>query len=85
MSIQRTESIESIPEADFIALMTEDIRMDELNAKQPSEFKLKESSGALLPEPLLLEDKTRFVLFPIKNNDVSIHLLSNTLISTSFT
>ena len=36
-----------------------------------SDFKQKEKSGLLLPEPLLLEDKSRFVLFPIKHTDVS--------------
>ena len=36
-----------------------------------SEFKIKEANGELLPEPLLVEDKSRFVLFPIKHTDVS--------------
>jgi FixJ family two-component response regulator len=36
-----------------------------------SELKMKENSGLLLPEPLLMEDKTRFVLFPIRHADVS--------------
>ncbi len=35
-----------------------------------SEYKTKELKGELLPEPLLLEDKSRFVLFPIKHTDV---------------
>ena len=39
-----------------------------------SENKKKELRGELLPEPLLKEDKSRFVLFPIKHNDVSSHL-----------
>jgi hypothetical protein len=38
-----------------------------------SDFKLKEKSGLLLPEPLLMEDKSRFVLFPIKHTDVSVY------------
>ena len=37
---------------------------------EPSEFKVKEMLGELLPEPLLVEDKTRFVLFPIKQPDI---------------
>ena len=39
----------------------------------PTEYKLHELDGKLLPEPLLIEDPTRFVLFPIKNPDVSTH------------
>ena len=34
-------------------------------------FKRFESSGNFIPEPLLSEDKSRFVLFPIKHPDVS--------------
>jgi hypothetical protein len=70
MPLPRKDSIDSIPDVDFIAQITEDIRLEELSASLPSEFKIKEMSGALKPEPLLVEDKTRFVLFPIKNNDV---------------
>ena len=36
-----------------------------------TEFKQREMRGELQPEPLLTEDKTRFVLFPIKYHDVS--------------
>ena len=37
-----------------------------------TEFKRKENDGDLQREPLLMEEhKTRFVLFPIKHNDVS--------------
>ena len=36
-----------------------------------TEFKKKEMNGELHPEPLLTVDKTRFVLFPIKHDDVS--------------
>ena len=38
---------------------------------QQTEYKLQELKGDLAPEPLLQEDKTRFVLFPIKQPDVS--------------
>lgn len=38
-----------------------------------TDFKRLENTGRLLPEPLLLADKNRFVLFPIKHNDVSLH------------
>ena len=37
-----------------------------------SDFKQREMRGELAPEPLLTEDKTRFVLFPIKHHDVSL-------------
>ena len=36
-----------------------------------SEFRLREKSGQFQPEPLLVADKSRFVLFPIKHTDVS--------------
>ena len=35
-----------------------------------SQFRQMELNGSLKPEPLLAEDKTRFVLFPIKHADV---------------
>ena len=38
---------------------------------EQTEYKLQELNGDLAPEPLLQEDKTRFVLFPIKQPDVS--------------
>ena len=41
-------------------------------SRTPTEFKLKEQRGELLPEPLLTPDQTRFVLFPIKHADVSV-------------
>ena len=44
-----------------------------------SEFKIKEANGELLPEPLLVEDKSRFVLFPIQHTDVSTSLFMKDL------
>ena len=38
----------------------------------PSDFKLRELSGELLPEPILIPNKQRFVLLPIQHNDVSL-------------
>jgi hypothetical protein len=35
-------------------------------------FRLKEMNGENKPEPLLIEDKARFVLFPIKQPEVNI-------------
>jgi|AACY02.7.fsa_nt_gi hypothetical protein len=67
--VTRSESLESIPSVDFLA--------DELNdstllsdAITMTDFRKKEMNGELLPEPMLMEDKTRFVLFPIKQHDV---------------
>ena len=65
--IKRTDSIE---EVDFIAnSVSKSLPMPE--EWTMSEFKQKEISGVLSPEPLLQADKTRFVLFPIKQPDVS--------------
>ena len=65
----RSESFESIPEVDFIKQMVDD-EIAAINKTFISEFKQLEMSGKLLPEPLLIADKSRFVLFPIKHNDV---------------
>lgn len=65
----RSGSFESIPEVEFLKeMLEEDIRETEIEIA--SEFKRKEKNGLLLPEPLLIEDKARFVLFPIKHTDV---------------
>jgi hypothetical protein len=39
---------------------------------QVSIFKTKELNGELLPEPLLTPDLSRFVVFPIRYDDVSL-------------
>jgi ribonucleoside-diphosphate reductase subunit M2 len=36
-----------------------------------TDHKLKEERGELAPEPLLVENPHRFVIFPINDNDVS--------------
>ena len=61
---------ESIPEADFLRFSG--VLLDREIADEPteSEFKRKELNGELLVEPLLKEDQSRFVLFPIKQADV---------------
>jgi hypothetical protein len=69
----RSESFDSIPEAEFLKLMISDEleALDhQLEERFVSEHKKLEMSGALQPEPLLIEDKSRFVLFPIKQPDV---------------
>ena len=63
----RTESFESIPDVDF---MIQSIETD-LASFDISDFRMKEAAGELLPEPLLVPDNSRFVLFPIKHSDVS--------------
>jgi hypothetical protein len=37
---------------------------------QVSSFKTKEIQGELLPEPLLIPNLSRFVVFPIQHDDV---------------
>lgn len=64
-------SFGSIPEVDFIKELVNNELAALKDGNCPSDFKLKELAGELLPEPLLLEDKSRFVLFPIKHPDVS--------------
>ena len=65
--IKRTDSID---EVDFIAMsVSKSLPVPE--EWSMSEFKQKELSGVLSAEPLLQADKTRFVLFPIKQPDVS--------------
>lgn len=71
--VERKDSFDSIPEVDFIKqLMSDDIEY--LDNQLISEFKKLEMNGQLKPEPLLTEDKARFVLFPIKQPDVSPYL-----------
>jgi hypothetical protein len=69
-SSSRSESFESIPEVDFLRQIVND-ELDSVNKSLVSDFKKLEMSGKLQPEPLLTADKSRFVLFPIKHNDVS--------------
>lgn len=66
----RSDSLESIPEAEFVHNIVKEISEDFEASSLVSEFKIKEKNGEYSPEPLLIEDKTRFVLFPIKHNDV---------------
>jgi hypothetical protein len=68
--LARCESLESIPGVDFMVQSVEaDLAALEMN--DVSEYKRKEAAGELLPEPLLIPDNSRFVLFPIKHGDVS--------------
>jgi len=66
---ERKGSFDSIPEVDFIhQSVQEDI--NSIDAQLMSDFKILEMSGELQPEPLLLPDKSRFVVFPIKHHDI---------------
>ena len=67
--VQRVDSVESIESVD--SLEKADLGGGDSRV-QVSEHRLKEMRGELLPEPLLVEDKNRFVLFPIKHKDVSL-------------
>lgn len=70
----RSGSFESIPEVSFLQqLVTDD--MEAINKSLVSDFKRLEMEGKMLPEPLLMADKSRFVLFPIKHTDVSLYWL----------
>lgn len=42
-----------------------------------TEHRLAELEGRHLPEPLLMENPGRFVLFPIQDNDVSLESLNS--------
>lgn len=66
----RTESFDSIPEAGFVKEFVA-CQIKELEQNELSKYKKMEINGELKPEPLLAEDKSRFVLFPIKYTDVS--------------
>jgi len=41
-----------------------------MNENTATEFRIMELEGKMIPEPLLKEDKSRFVLFPIKHDDI---------------
>jgi hypothetical protein len=75
-SVPRSDSLESIESVDFLVESLENADLS-ANAEGPvmSEHRLKEKNGELLPEPLLVEDKQRFVLFPIKHHDVRLNPL----------
>ena len=70
--VQRVDSEASIESVDFLVESLEKTPLIGED-KQPkvSEHRMKEMNGELEPEPLLVEDKNRFVLFPIKHHDVS--------------
>ena len=73
IKIEREESFGTIPSVEFLSEQLQEVELENSAAKvQISEFRQKEISGLLKPEPLLQEDKSRFVLFPIKQPDVRV-------------
>lgn len=68
--VERNESFDSFASVDFLveSLPVEEEKEGKL---EPSAMRLKELAGEIF-EPLLAEDKNRFVLFPIKHHDVSV-------------
>ena len=70
--VTRVDSMESIDSVDFLVDSLEQTSLvSEDKQPQVSEHRKLELAGKLAPEPLLIEDKNRFVLFPIKHTDVS--------------
>mmetsp|Transcript_9131 Transcript_9131/g.15128 ORF Transcript_9131/g.15128 Transcript_9131/m.15128 type:complete len:376 (-) Transcript_9131:751-1878(-) len=65
----RSGSFESIPEAEFVQQMVKE-EVATIDEALISDFKKLELEGKLKPEPILIEDKARFVLFPIKHADI---------------
>lgn len=69
--LTRVDSIESIESVGFLVEeLNKSVIVDE-KEDAPTDQKLAEMRGELAPEPLLLPDSSRFVLFPIKHGDVS--------------
>ena len=65
-SLDTTATDNTFPEVDFLGSSPTYDDQDEM-----TEFRKQELEGLLEPEPLLREDKSRFVLFPIQHSDVS--------------
>jgi len=63
---------DTFPEATFIKSMDLNASLEPSSSVQVTEFRQLEKTGQLEVEPLLKEDKSRFVLFPIQHKDVSL-------------
>lgn len=68
--VTRSESMD-FPEINFLKVSPEE-EMEITHTAVVSEFRKKELAGELQPEPLLVENKHRYVLFPIQYDDVSL-------------
>ena len=69
-AVPRHESFDSIASVDFLV---DELALNETkdsSLPEKSAMRLREIAGEIV-EPLLTEDKSRFVLFPIKHKDVS--------------
>ena len=75
--MEKSDSFESIPDIGlFKSMILDEVTQSENNDKENmTVFKMKELNGDFKAEPLLIEDKSRFVLFPIKHTDVSYLLV----------
>jgi hypothetical protein len=71
--VARNESFDSIASVDFLVdSMT--LESESKTEMTQSAMRLREIAGEI-KEPLLMEDKSRFVLFPIKHHDVSLFIM----------
>jgi hypothetical protein len=66
-SLDTTETNDTFPEVDFLGTLPSFPDQDDI-----TDFRKEELEGLHDTEPLLREDKSRFVLFPIQHNDVSL-------------
>jgi hypothetical protein len=78
-ALTRDARSDSIPDISFLAVSETKLLPGE--APKMTEFKRKELNGEFAPEPMLQEDKTRFVLFPIKHADVSSYNSTHEVLS----
>jgi hypothetical protein len=69
VSSDSRDTNDTFPEVSFI---TDQLLNEPELPNYVTEFRKLEMEGILLPEPLLKEDKSRFVLFPIQYTDVII-------------
>ena len=60
--LERVDSLDSIDSVTFLVSEFNRSVMAALEEDEISEFKRRELEGSLLPEPLLMADKSRFVL-----------------------
>jgi hypothetical protein len=65
--ITKSDSFDSMGSVDFLV---DELTINSASKPEPSEMRKKEMSGEIV-ESFLQEDKSRFVLFPIKHHDVS--------------
>jgi hypothetical protein len=72
---------QSIPDVNFLSVTDENCSPNVSVTVAMTEFKRKELNGEFAPEPMLQEDKTRFVLFPIKHADVSSYNSTHEVLS----